>query len=117
MCPIVNTRSNQMTESNILQQYNRYMAIDELLNDTSLWGMITEALLDRYTNQQLKDMGSGQTSKSNMIERKVMTKFATIYNTSAINHSVTGKTDGRELPIVPNDIANDVRSYIATLEF
>ena len=106
-----------MTESNILRQYNRYMAIDELLNDTSLWGMITEALLDRYTNQQLKDMGSGQTSKSNMIERKCITKFQAIYNTTAINHSVTGKNPTRELPIVPNDIVNDVRAYITSLQF
>jgi len=106
-----------MTESNILKQYNRYMAIDELLNDTSLWGMITEALLDRYTNQQLKDMGSGQTSKSNMIERKCITKFNAIYDTTTINHSVTGKNPTRSLPIVPNNIANEVKSYIATLEF
>ena len=117
MSPIVYQATSNMTESNILRQYNRYMAIDELLNDTSLWGMITEAMLSRYSNDELKAKGSGQTSISNMIERKVLAKFDTIYDTYAINHSVTGKDTTRALPIVPNAIADDVRSYIATLDF
>ena len=117
MSPTVYTSLNFMTESNILRQYNRYMAIDELLNDTSLWGMITEAMLARYSNDELKRKGSGQTSISNMIERKCLAKFGTIYDTYAINHSVTGKDTNRALPIVPNAIASDVRDYISSLEF
>ena len=117
MSPIVYQATSTMTESNILRQYNRYMAIDELLNDTSLWGMITEAMLSRYSNDELKAKGSGQTSISNMIERKCLAKFGTIYDTYAINHSVTGKDTSRPLPIVPNAIADDVRDYITSLDF
>jgi hypothetical protein len=106
-----------MTESNILKQYNRYMAIDEVLNDVTLWGMITGAMLDRYSNQELKNMGSGQVSKSNMLERRCMEKFDAIYQSGAIFHSVTGKDLHRICPIVPNNIAQEVKSYIATLEF
>jgi len=107
----------KFTESSILRQYNRYMEIDNVIHDTTLWGIITEGLMDRYTNNELKEMGSGQTSKSNMIERRCVEQFDDIYSTDCINQSVTGKTSDRELLIVPNNLVNDVRSYIETLQF
>ena len=105
------------TESSILKQYHRYSAINEFLVDTSLWSLITTAMLDRYTNKQLLEMGSGQTSKSNMIERRVMDAFSSVYTTTAIDHSVTGKTHGRPTPIVPNDKVDLVVDFISQIEF
>jgi hypothetical protein len=114
--PIMNNTTN-FTESNILRQYNRYMDIDNVLLDTSLGGLITEGLLNRFTNNELKKMGSGQTSKSNMIERRCIEQFNDIYSTNCIDQSVTGKTTGRKMFIVPNNQVDNVRSFIESLEF
>ena len=108
---------DKFTQSSILRQYNRYMEIDNVIKDTTLWGIITEGLLDRYSNTDLKEMGSGQTSKSNMIERRCVEQFNDIYGTNCIDQSVTGKTSDREVLIVPNTQVDSVRSYIETLEF
>ncbi len=109
--------TNTFTESSILRQYNRYMEIDNVIKDTTLWGIITEEMLNRYSNNELKVMGSGQTSKSNMIERRCAEQFDNIYGTKCIDQSVTGQTSDRELLIVPNNQADEVRSYITSLEF
>jgi len=109
--------NTQFTESSILRQYNRYMEIDNVVRDTTLWGMITEEMLNRYSNNELKKMGSGQTSKTNMIERRCVEQFNDIYSTDCIDQSVTGKTSERELLIVPNSQVDTVRSYIETLQF
>ena len=107
----------KFTESSILRQYNRYMEIDNVIHDTTLWGLITEEMLNRYSNNELKKKGSGQTSISNMIERRCVEQFNDIYSTDCINQSVTGKTSDREVLIVPNNLVNDVRSYIEALHF
>lgn len=109
--------NTQIAESSILRQYNRYMEIDDVLRDVTLWGIITEEMLNRYSNNDLKKMGSGQTSKSNMIERRCVEQFSDIYATDCIDQSVTGKTSDRQLFIVPNTQADSVRSYIQSLEF
>jgi len=93
------------------------MEIDNVVRDTTLWGMITEEMLNRYSNNELKKMGSGQTSKTNMIERRCVEQFDDIYSTDCIDQSVTGKTSERELLIVPNSQVDTVRSYIETLQF
>ena len=109
--------NNTFTESSILRQYNRYMEIDNVIKDTTLWGIITEEMLNVYSNNELKGMGSGQTSKSNMIERRCVEQFKNIYATNCIDQSVTGQTSDRDLLIVPNNQVAEVRSYITSLEF
>lgn len=109
--------NTQPTESSILRQYIRYMEIDNLIRDTTLWGIITEEMLNRYSNNDLKKMGSGQTSKSNMIERRCVEKFSIIYATDCIAKSVTGEDSWRPTLLVPNSQVDSVRSYIQSLEF
>ena len=113
----ITTPTKTNTDSSILRQWFRYLTIDEVIIDTTLWGLITTELLNRYSNNELKEMGSGQTSKSNMIERRCVEQFAGIYGTNCIDQSVTGKTTDRELLIVPNDQVDNVRFFIETLEF
>ena len=110
--------TNTFTASSILRQYNRYMEIDNVIKDTTLWGIITEEMLNVYSNNELKKLGSGQTSKSNMIERRCVEQFKDIYSTDCIDQSVlrSGWAD-RELLIVPNNQVDEVRSYITSLEF
>jgi len=110
--------TNTFTESSILRQYNRYMEIDNVIKDTTLWGIITEEMLNVYSNNELKKLGSGQTSKSNMIERRCVEQFKDIYGTNCIDQSVlsSGWAD-RELLIVPNNQVAEVRSYITSMEF
>lgn len=113
-----NQHMNTLTQSSmVLRQYNRYMEIDTIIKDTTLWGIITEEMLNQYSNNELKKMGSGQTSKSNMIERRCVSQFSDIYSTNCIDQSVTGQTSDRELLIVPNHQVDEVRSYITSLEF
>jgi len=109
--------TNTFTESSILRQYNRYMEIDNVIKDVTLWGIITEEMLNVYSNNELKKLGSGQTSKSNMIERRCVEQFKDIYGTNCIDQSVTGQTSDRELLIVPNNQVAEVRSYITSMEF
>ena len=113
----ITTPTKTNTDSSILRQWFRYLTIDEVIIDTTLWGLITTELLNRYSNNELKEMGSGQTSKSNMIERRCVEQFDGIYGTNCIDQSVTGKTTDRELLIVPNDQVDSVRFFIETLEF
>ena len=109
--------TNTFTESSILKQHVRYVEISKVTKNIPLWLLITEEMLDRKSNNDLKKLGSGQTSISNMIERRCVNQFDGIYGTNCIDQSVTGKTTDRELLIVPNDQVDSVRSYIETLAF
>jgi len=113
----IETMTTTETQCSILKQYVRYSQINEVLKDTCLWYHITEEMLNRYSNTELKKKGSGQTSISNMIERKTIETFPEIYSVDCINQSVTGKTTDRPLYVVPNEIKTKVVSYIQSLKF
>ena len=104
------------TQSSILKQHVRYVEISKVTKNIPLWLVITEEMLDRKSNNELKELGSGQTSISNMIERRCVTQFPTIYGCDCIDQSVTGKTSDRPTLFIPDNILDDVVDYINSME-
>ena len=67
----------------------RYQQIDDVIIDTSFWSIFTQEMIARYNDQELKEMGSGQTSKLNKLHRIVTEVFADeIYTLDGINQRI-----------------------------
>ena len=107
-----------MTLSYTLRLHNRYQLIDDVTIDRPVWLFITEGLLDRYSNDQLKTMGSGQTSKLNMIHNAILDKYGdNITTIDGINQRVDDDRTDVKLHTVVDTMADTIQTYIKTLSF
>ena len=98
--------------------FQRYQQIDEVIIDTSLWSIFTQEMIARYNDEQLKAMGSGQTSKLNKLHRIVTEVFADeIYTLDGINQRIDDDNTDVKLSVVKNESVNDIRNYVNKVIF
>ena len=97
---------------------NRYQAIDDVITDTPLWLILTDAMCAKYDNTELAKLGQGQSSKLNMLERRVVSTFgAYVRAMDGINQRVDDNNMDRKFLVVDNNMADEVRQYVTEQQF
>ena len=97
---------------------NRYQAIDDVITDTPLWLILTDAMCAKYDNTELTKLGQGQSSKLNMLERRVVSTFgAYVRAMDGINQRVDDNNMNRKFLVVDNNMADEVRQYVTEQQF
>ena len=110
---------NQMTNtpSYTVRLNERYNQIDDVVTNTPLWLILTDALLAKYDNDQLNGFGQGQTSKLNSLQNQVLNTFAdSISVLKGINQRIDDTND-IDLLVVDNTKTEEVRQYVQSLQF
>ena len=111
---------NQMTNtlSYTVRLNERYNQIDDVITNTPLWLLITEAMCDRYDDTELSQLGQGQSSKLNMIERRVLDNYSELVSVmKGVNQRVDDNNTERPFYVTNPENVATLRSYIQTLEF
>ena len=101
------------TKSATLRQYTRYLQISEVTVDYPLWLIITEAMLYRYSESDLKGLYSGQGSIMRSVSRRVRDNF-TVTEIHGINQRVD---DCKDIPlqVVSRDMVSEITDYVTDL--
>jgi len=118
--PIVYPTQSHMTNtiSYTERLNNRYQAIDDVITDTPLWLILTDAMCAKYDNTELTKLGQGQSSKLNMLERRVVSTFgAYVRAMDGINQRVDDNNMNRKFLVVDNNMADEVRQYVTEQQF
>ena len=94
---------------------DRYNKINEVLKSdiTSVWGVMCEEMVDRFSDSELKKFSSGQSSKLNSIESTLLEVFGEVITPlKGINQRIEDNDDSRPFYVVNVEYVDQVREII-----
>ena len=107
------TTKTKTTKSSTLRQYLRYMEIDKVTIDYPLWGILTECMITRYSESELKALYTGQGSIMRKLSRRVRENF-TVNEIHGIDQRVN---DDKDIPleVVSRDMVDQITDFVLDL--